>query len=255
MEMFRLVFMQLFIWCEVLFGLLCLPAVVAGSDQEHCFVPAPSDEDTEPCPPWFILQNKTASSNTTVECVCGPPNYGIRCHPKTCDTSLRIQQCLTYNPVTRTQVIGFCLFENLTEIMTTLPSNVSELNDFVCGSFNRDGQLCGACKKGCGPALLTDFKCAKCSSQNYGWALYLLIGFLPITVFYLVIVMFQVSATSGPLNVFIFSAQIIASVMSLDNLLLASRSSSQVIQQILMTFYGVWNLDFFSLCDSTILCK
>ena len=58
--------------------------------------------------------------------------------------------------------------------------------------------------------------------------------------------MFQVSATSGPLNAFIFSAQIIASVMSLDNLLLASRSSSsQVIKQILMTFYGVWNLDFF----------
>ena len=246
MEKFRLAVFQVFIWCEVLFGLLCFPAVVAGSDQEHWFVPAPSDEDTDPCPPWFIPQNRTASTNATVECVCGPPNYGIRCHPKTCDTSLRIQQCLTYNPVTRTQVIGFCLFESLTEIMTTLPSNVSELNDFVCGGFNREGQLCGTCKKGYGPALLTDFKCAKCSTKNYGWALYLLIGFLPVTLFYLVIVMFQVSATSGPLNAFIFSAQIIASVMSLDNLLLASRSSSsQVIQQILMTFYGVWNLDFF----------
>ena len=246
MEKFWLAVLQMFIWCEILLGLLCLSAVAAGSDQEHCFVPAPSDEDTDPCPPWFIPQNKTASINATVECVCGPPNYGIRCHPKTCNTSLRIQQCLTYNPVTKTQVVGFCFFESLTEFMTTLPSNVSELNDFVCGGFNREGQLCGACKKGYGPALFTDFKCAKCSSQNYGWALYLLIGFLPITLFYVVIVMFQVSATSGPLNVFIFSSQIIATAMSLDNLLFASRSSSsQVIQQILITFYGVWSLDFF----------
>ena len=159
MEKFRLAVFQMFIWCEILFGLLCLPAVVAGSDQGHCFVPAPSDEDTDPCPPWFIPQNRTASSNTTVECVCGPPNYGIKCHPKTCNTSLRIQQCLTYNPVARTQVIGFCLFENLTKFMTTLPTNLSELNDFMCGGFNREGQLCGACKKGYGPALLTDFKC------------------------------------------------------------------------------------------------
>ena len=35
--------------------------------------------------------------------------------------------------------------------------------------------------------------------------------------------------------------QLIAGVMSLDNLLLTSRSSSsQIIQKILMTFYGVW---------------
>ena len=55
-NMFRLAVLQLFIWFEVLFGLLCLAAVAPGSDQEHCFVPAPSDEDTDPCPPWFIRQ-------------------------------------------------------------------------------------------------------------------------------------------------------------------------------------------------------
>ena len=211
--MFRLVVFQMLIWCDVLFGLLYLPAVVAGSDQGHCFVPAPNDEDTDPCPPWFI-QQEIAGDNTTVECVCGPPTDGIVCNPKTCNTSLLFQYCITYNPITKTQAVGICFFESKSDFMTTLPSNVSELNNFMCGYFNREGQLCGACKKGYGPALLTyDLQCAKCSSQNYGWALYLLIGFLPITVFYLVIVMFQVSATSGPLNAFIFSAQVITSVI------------------------------------------
>ena len=249
MEMFRLVVFQMLIWCDVLFGLLCLPAVVAGSDQGHCFVPAPNDEDTDPCPPWFI-QQEIAGDNTTVECVCGPPTDGIVCNPKTCNTSLLFQYCITYNPITKTQAVGICFFESKSDFMTTLPSNVSELNNFMCGYFNREGQLCGACKKGYGPALLTyDLQCAKCSSQNYGWALYLLIGFLPITVFYLVIVMFQVSATSGPLNAFIFSAQVITSVIENNKSAFTTNAyqfwSVQYIEKIFITFYGIWNLDFF----------
>ena len=249
MEKYWTVVLQLFLWCEVLLGLLCLSAVVAGSDQKHCSVPAPSDEDTDSCPPWFI-QHEIAGDNTTVECSCGPPTIGVICDPKTCNTSRQNQYCMTYNPVTRTQVVGFCLFESIPEIKILLPPNISELNDFMCGDFNREGQLCGDCKKGYGPALFTNYECAECSTKNYGWALYLLLEFLPITVFYLVIVTFHVSATSGPLNVFIFSAQMI--VYSTDNnkslsIVYASQSWFQAMLKILITFYGVWNLDFFHL--------
>ena len=247
--MFRLAVLQLFIWCEVLVGLLCLSAVVAGSDQEHCFVPAPSDEDTDPCPPWFIPQ-EIAGDNAIVECVCGPQTNGIVCNPKTCNASILFQYCITYNPVKRAQAVGICFFESKSEFKTMLPSNVSELNDFMCGYFNRGSQLCGACKKGYGPVLLTyDLQCAKCSSQNYGWALYLLVGFLPITLFYLVIVMFQVSATSGPLNAFIFSAQIVTTAIENNKLAFTTHAyqlwSVRDTWKIFITFYGIWNLDFF----------
>ena len=67
--------------------LLCLSAVVAGCDQEYCSVPAPNDEDTDPCPPWFI-QQEIAGDNTTVECSCGRQTNGVICDPKTCNTSL-----------------------------------------------------------------------------------------------------------------------------------------------------------------------
>ena len=247
MEVFQRVVFQLFIWCKVLFGLLCLSTVVAGSDQQHCSVPAPNDEDTDPCPPWFI-QKEIADDNTTVECSCGPPILGVICDTKTCNTSLHIQLCMTYDPVTNTQVVAYCSFESKPEKIASLPPNVSELNDFMCGRFNREGQLCGDCKKGYGPALFTNYECAKCSTKNYGWALYLLLEFLPITVFYLVIVTFQVSATSGTLNVFIFSAQAIA--CSLDNntslsIAYGSQSWFQFMLKILITFYRFWNLDFF----------
>ena len=112
MEVFQRV---VFLLCEVLFGLLCLSTVVAGSDQEHCSVPAPNDEDTDPCPPWFI-QQEIADDNTTVGCSCGPPIIGVICDTKMCNTSLHVQYCMTYDPVTRNQVVRYgdyaCLLES-----------------------------------------------------------------------------------------------------------------------------------------------
>ena len=245
--MFRLAELQLFIWIEVLFGLLCLSAVVAGSDQEHCFVPAPSDEDTDPCPPWFI-QREIAGDSTTVECVCGPQTDGIVCNPKTCNTSLHIEYCITYDSATRTQVVGACQFQSNPNFMTTLPSHIQELNEFMCGQFNREGQLCGKCKPGYGSTPLSlDPTCVNCTTMSYGWALYLALEFLPITVFYAVIVVFQVSAMSGPLNAFIFSAQMIVTTIDVSKIQVVTYSTqpwSQVILQILIFSYDFWNLDF-----------
>ena len=140
MERCWLVVLQLFLLCEILFGLLCLSAVVAGSDQQHCSVPAPSDEDTDPCPPWFI-QQEIAGDNTTVECSCGPPTQGVICDPKTCNTSLHIEYCMTYDSVTTVQVVAHCSFQSIPEKIIALPPNVSKLNNFMCGPFNRAGPV------------------------------------------------------------------------------------------------------------------
>ena len=240
--------LQMFSWCEVLIGLSLLPAVVVGSDQDHCLVPAPSDEDTNPCPPWFVPQ-QIVGDNSTVACFCGPTTPGITCDPQTCNTSLSIDHCLTYDPVTKTQVGGTCQFQSSPDLKTCLPVHISELNDFMCGKFNREGQLCGKCKKGFGPAILTlSPKCANCTAENYGWAIYVVLEFLPITVFYLFIVIFQVSGTAGPLNAFIFSAQIIVTTINVNNSELHAYSSqlwSQYILQLLIFSYDFWNLDFF----------
>ena len=85
-----------------------------------------------------------------------PPTIGVICDPKSCNTSLQIQYCMTYDPVTRTQDVAHCSFQSIPEKIISLPPNVSELNNFMCGDFNRAGQLCGVCKKGYGPALFTN---------------------------------------------------------------------------------------------------
>ena len=42
-----------------------------------------------------------------------------------------------------------------------LPSNITELNDYMCGPTNRKGMLCSECIDGFGPsATLPKFKCS-----------------------------------------------------------------------------------------------
>ena len=131
-----------------------IAVIAADSDLDRCFVPTAGGEDNNPCPPWFILTT-IPGDNTTVECLRGPRTSGTISDPKTCTTSIHLGRCLTYNPVTKSQVDGVCSLQKNPQKYITLPANVSELNNFMCGGLNREGQLCGACKEGYGPALLT----------------------------------------------------------------------------------------------------
>jgi hypothetical protein len=96
---------------------------------------------------------------------------------------------------------------------TPLPDNVSELNDCMCGRLNRKGRLCSECKDGYGLATTSVgfqyFECTKCAGAWYGVPLFLFLEIFPLTVLYLVILLFQVNITSGSITCFIFYSQLI----------------------------------------------
>ncbi len=47
-------------------------------------------------------------------------------------------------------------------------SSCQELNDAVCGPFNREGLLCTKCKPGYGPPMhSTNLKCEKCHDDKH----------------------------------------------------------------------------------------
>ena len=49
-----------------------------------------------------------------------------------------------------------------------LLSNVSSLNEFMCGLLNREGPLCGKCKDGYDIALYSyTLECSKCWGHGY----------------------------------------------------------------------------------------
>ena len=91
-----------------------------------------------------------------------------------------------------------------------LPNNISELNDYMCGPMNRKGLLCKDCIDGFGPSVTSlGYKCSNCTDAWYGIPLYLAVELIPITLFYLIILIFKVHLTSAPMTLFIFYNQLI----------------------------------------------
>jgi hypothetical protein len=132
-----------------------------------------------------------------------------------------------------------------------LPDNVTDLNEYMCGPLNRKGLVCSECIDGFGPSLTSiGFQCTDCTNAWYGIPLFLLLEFVPITVFYLIILSFRINLTTAPMTSFVLYCQL--AVYTFTN---ADPESRTIMQQssivgyhiltYLSSFFGVLNLDFF----------
>ena len=130
-----------------------------------------------------------------------------------------------------------------------LPDNISELNDYMCGPMNRKGFLCEDCIHGFAVSFTSmGHKCSNCTDTWYGVPLYLLIELAPITVFYLIILIFQVHITSAPMTCFIFCCQSAQFLLVIDQFppleRIIPQLESNILFKINLFFYSIWNLDF-----------
>ena len=128
-----------------------------------------------------------------------------------------------------------------------LPNNISELNDYMCGPMNRKGRICSECIEGFALSVTSiGYICSNCTGVWYGVPLYLLLEFVPITLFYLLVLVCQISVTSSPLTYCVTYSQIAVFVFSVYPLTKFKMSSKEItIVKILLTLHGIWNLDFF----------
>ena len=138
-----------------------------------------------------------------------------------------------------------------------LPDNVSELNDYLCGPMNRKGRVCSECMDGYGPAVMSagfDIQCANCTGSWYGVLLFLFLEFFPATVFYLILLIFQVNITSGTITCYILYSQLViitydrltaGDIFDVTDIFVAANVSSQLHFKLLLAAYDVWNLRFF----------
>ena len=132
-----------------------------------------------------------------------------------------------------------------------IPKNLSQLNDYMCRPLNRKGLVCSECADGFGPSVTSfGYRCVKCTDAWYGVPLFLTLYFAPITVLYLIILVFQISISSAPMPCFIMYAQIIAIVIdsnyskAITKTLLKENWDFRPDMQIIITLYGIFNLDF-----------
>ena len=202
------------------------------------------------CPTWFYY------NNTTHQCECGGnPGY-INCKQKEQKVELACGYCVSASKYEGEYYIGKCPFRctrNSTDRMySELPSDPDLLNEVLCGPYNRKGFLCGECIDGYGPAVYsTDMKCANCSKFSTGFAvsLYLFLEFIPITVFFICVLIFRLNITAGPLLMYMIFCQAyyITALKSaeqyINEYILSHVSTSlRVLHYFSMALSGLWSL-------------
>ena len=168
-------------------------------------------------------------------------------------TLLQIGFCMTYNdtsgPCPYVMHLKITSFENL--LFFQLPDNVCLLNEFMCGSLNREGSLCGKCKNGHGIALYSyTLECRKCWGHDYGWILYYFLELFPVTVLYFLVVIFHIRTISSPLSALVFMSQIMVYTIRLNiplHIYIENEVSGfpYVVLQMILVLCSIWSLDFF----------
>ncbi len=223
---------------------------------ENLFLNCTASEHT--CPPWHYC-------NSNGICNCGNTlDDVINCSYR----SLSVLNCfcVTYNSNTLTSELGQCLYNcqhkrhgSEDRIYRSLPQNNTELNEAMCGKFNRRGSLCGSCKDGYYPlAYSYNMTCVRCENTWYNWVEYLVVVYLPLTVFFFIILFFQVNMTSSHLFGFLLYCQAVSFPMMCRVLVLSYHSNRyyRLGIEIAISFYGLWNLDFFRIVNhSTCLAS
>ena len=225
-----------------------------------------SGDETSCCPARAYC-NETAG---ICECytqsdvlICDPEgkqNYVLRCY------------CLTSNENNMVE-LGPCVY-NCDRIQrpdypsnvsyTKIPDNIHDLNSAMCKAYNRTGTLCGECLNDTFMrAYSYDMSCHKCDGGLYNWVKYIAVAYLPLTLFCLIVFGCRINIPSSQILGYVFYCQILGSPMLSRTILLFLHKNPhtgwsmyyKILEQLMGTLYGIWNLDFFRVLDFNICLK
>ena len=237
------------IWCILLcISLLAFNNMITAFADEENYTEVTKrsfDAHTTECPTWYL-----PAENDTSKCVCGNILSGkIKCLEGE-RVSMLVESCITY---TEEQLVGVCRYvpsdgKLLKDLYITFPKNVSKVNEFMCGSLNRTGLLCSQCQEGLSLAAISYRReCVECSNPSKGIVLFIVLTFIPTTAFFLLVMMCSIDISSGPMNAVLVIVHVtLARVNQCPTTFLFKSANPLSYYPVLflVTFYGIWNLDF-----------
>lgn len=229
--------------------------------QQTRVAQCPSSDDTPEacycdgdnyCPPWYVCHDGL--------CQCsGVSKFpAIKCNNNNSSSSSSVLQCncVTSDSDTGKTYAGQCVYncgsllpdEPMNNAYHPLPCNLTQLTEFMCGQLNRTGRMCGYCKDGLRPYVLSyNLSCVECQDAHKNWWKFFLIGFAPLTCFYFFVVIFHINITSSRMQSIVLFSQIISVPANyrLVYLYLANHKQILTAFKVLGIFHTFWNLDFF----------
>ena len=201
-----------------------------------------SDDST--CPTWFTCTSQK-------KCHCGNRHKNaILCDNDHYSTSVLDWYCVTYDDNTESTYLGSCPYNCLNNAKySRLPNSPTELtNNSVCTQFHRTGLLCGDCEEGHNPFVLSyNLSCVRCPDGNKNWWKFILAGFVPLTFFYFIVLLFNINVTSSRLHGVVWFSQALSMPILIRGAMLALIEEQAVLKtvKVFLVFYSFWNLDLF----------
>ena len=202
----------------------------------------------EPCPPGMTITTNAAGQS---KCHCHSDqgyifNYFAECSDTNFQTTVLTGGWIGQH--NGALVGGQCPFEYCNTFNNVTMLATEQDLEKICTN-NRTGTLCGKCDTNFAPAVNTDtFQCVECLPQQekYNWLIFLITEYVPITIFFFIVILFNVSVTSGPANAFVFFAQTITSIVKLQaDRSIPLSSFAKALQTSYTIPYNIWNLNFF----------
>ena len=231
-----------------------LSSIVASNESiTHDNLPTSLQcEENSNCPTWFGCYNNTCDCNTEPEHIIkcdGDRAAVLACY---CATTAHQDEFNTHD-----LIVGSCIFNcwrrpNHTILDSqyfVLPQNSSTLNNDTCGWLRRTGPLCGKCLPNHSPLVYSySLKCIECPHGHVyrNWLLFILLAFVPLTIFYIIILLLNINVASSSLHAFVLFCQLVSSppfARVIENS--PNQISATIVTKVFMSFYGIWNLDFF----------
>ena len=194
------------------------------------------------CPPGYVLNKSNG------KCECGSMYYHgvLKCDPKPhirYGTWMGRCNHTSSHFCTSPCPLGYCVYRNLYE---PLPLNKSYLEQTIC-SPRRTGFSCGSCKAKHSVYYNSwVFECGKEDKCHLGVLFYIVSTLIPLTILFLVIVVFDTNIVNG-WNGFLFFAQIVVFLpIHADGIIYFPTLLNNVLESLLYV-YGFFSLDFFDL--------
>ena len=164
-------------------------------------------------------------------------------------------ECYCVTKVDSTTYAGYCFYncgrhtiKVQQKSMYSIISNKKDMNEQMCGPFNRTGISCGKCKPGLSPFILSyNLSCVECPDSHKNWWKFALCGFAPLTLLYFIVIFFNVNITSSRLHGYVLFSQALSTPAYVRILFFAIEDIPWVLNgaKALEPFFSLWNLDLF----------
>ena len=168
---------------------------------------------------------------------------------------LRVDHIMTWDTATNQTVAalsnyGYDNYSTITHrVYTLMPSDSRDLNEAMCAPNNREGFLCENCVPGYGPTAYSP-KCMDCTklSTVSASAIFLTLKLFPITIMFILLIIFRVNITKGPLFGYVLYCQIhvvaMARMIVFHKLFLLEVHGYGWVLQISLFLSSFWATDF-----------